>query len=198
MLTKQYGAQLSMKTAMAITVMRTNLVMYSFWRTWKWRHSAMKSSRLRRSLKVKNSYMLLRLRSTDRQGYFAESRMTLSLVKLDCVADVIYPRLVTSAQERWNPRTGNAFRISFQPDWQIDSGFCNNHGAYSNPGTHLGAYNMDYGFRRCFADGLSQSLVSSVAQTKWNWMNQVPFGVIKLKRQTWNFLNSLSFLTLNN
>ena len=126
MLTKQYGAQLSMKTAMAITVMRTSLVMYSFWRTWKWRHSAMKSSRLRRSLKVKNSYMLLRLRSTDRQGYFAESRMTLSLVKLDCVADVIYPRLVTSAQERWNPRTGNAFRISFQPDWQIDNGFCNN------------------------------------------------------------------------
>ena len=28
------------------------------------------------------------------------------------------------------------------------------------------AYNMDYGFRRCFADGLSQSLVSSVAQAK--------------------------------
>ena len=37
--------------------------------------------------------------------------------------------------------TGIAFRISFQPDWQINNGFFNGPiiGAYSNPGTRVGA-----------------------------------------------------------
>ena len=37
-----------------------------------------------------------------------------------------------------------------------------NHGAYSIPDTRVGAKKQ--GFRRCFPDGLNQSLVSSVAQ----------------------------------
>ena len=53
--------------------------------------------------------------------------------------------------------TGNALRISFQSDWQINNGFFNR----PNPGTQRGP---EQRFRRCFANGLNQSLVSSVAQ----------------------------------
>ena len=55
--------------------------------------------------------------------------------------------------------TGGAFRISFQSDWQIDNGFWNRP---ANPGTQLGGAQQR--FRSCFADGLNQSLVSSVAR----------------------------------
>ena len=53
---------------------------------------------------------------------------------LACVADVIQPRFVATATQRRDPCsgpqrtqwiTGNAFRISFHPDWQINSGFFN-------------------------------------------------------------------------
>ena len=45
MLTKQYGDQLSMKTIMAVTVMRTTLAMYSFCRSRKSRFSGVNNSR---------------------------------------------------------------------------------------------------------------------------------------------------------
>ena len=77
--------------------------------------------------------------------------------------------MVTSAKQRRNPRseppnglnteiTKSEFPISFHPDWQINDGFFKEtkNGAYSNPGTQV---------VRCLADGLNQSLVSSVAQT---------------------------------
>ena len=40
-----------------------------------------------------------------------------------------------------------------------------NPGVYANPGTQDGG--EEQGFRRCFADGLNQSLVSSAAQAKF-------------------------------
>ena len=45
MLTKQYGDQLTMKTIMAVTVMRTTLAMYSFCRSRKSRFSGVNNSR---------------------------------------------------------------------------------------------------------------------------------------------------------
>ena len=39
-----------------------------------------------------------------------------------------------------------------------------NHGAYPNPGTQGGGGETEPCFRRRFADGVNQSLVSSVAQ----------------------------------
>lgn len=51
MLTKQYGAQLNMKAAIANTVMRTNFFMYNFCRSWKLPLAEMSISRLRSNLK---------------------------------------------------------------------------------------------------------------------------------------------------
>ena len=51
MLTKQYGAQLNMKAAIANTVMRTNFFMYNFCRSWKLLLAEMSISRLRSNLK---------------------------------------------------------------------------------------------------------------------------------------------------
>ena len=52
-------------------------------------------------------------------------------------------------------------RISFYPDWKLTMDF------FSKPimgPTQVGA--PEQGFRRCFAEGLNQSLVSSVQQAK--------------------------------
>ena len=58
--------------------------------------------------------------------------------------------------------TESAFRISFNLDGKLTM---TNPGAYANPGTQDGG--EEQGFRRCFADGLNQSLVSSAAQAKF-------------------------------
>ena len=58
----------------------------------------------------------------------------------------------------------SAFRI-FHPDWQIDNGF------FKRPimlrtQIRIHRWGPEQGFRRYFADGLNQSLVSSVAQAR--------------------------------
>ena len=72
----------------------------------------------------------------------------------------------------WSPKgfnkliTGNAFRISFHPDWQNDDGFSNTPIMAS---TQVWEHRWDpeKWFQHCFADGLDQSLVFSVAQAMW-------------------------------
>ena len=69
---------------------------------------------------------------------------------------VTEPQLATSVKQRQDPFSGpqriqqiigSSFQISFHPDWQIHKGFFKqaNHGAYSNPGTQMGAQNKDFG-----------------------------------------------------
>ena len=57
--------------------------------------------------------------------------------------------------------TGNAFRISFQPDWQFQQA---NYELRRVLKSLYTGWSLDWGFRRCFADGRNRSLVSSVAQ----------------------------------
>ena len=82
---------------------------------------------------------------------------------LASVANVIYSRLVTSAKQRPNPRSGppqGTQRITGNRPWPFKQA---NHGAYSNLGTQVGG--PVEGFRRCFADLLNQSfIVLSVVQ----------------------------------
>ena len=79
------------------------------------------------------------------------------------VAKVIYSRLVTSAKQRPNPRSGppqGTQQITGNRQWPFKQA---NHGAYSNLGTQVGG--PVEGFRCCFADVLNQSfIVLSLAQ----------------------------------
>ena len=54
--------------------------------------------------------------------------------------------ILVLGSQRTQRITGSAFRISFQPDWQIDNGFFQqaNRKAYSNPGTQMGAWSKDF------------------------------------------------------
>ena len=82
------------------------------------------------------------------------------------------------------------FRISFHPDWQIDSGFFDtDHGASLNPCTQLGTKNKDFG-TQCFADRLNQSLASSVAQAGSDWhVNKPSFPGARLDHGVGEFFS---------
>ena len=66
------------------------------------------------------------------------------------------------APNRFNELTEVRF-FSFHPDCQIDSGFLTGQ-SWRVLKSWYTAGVPEHGFRRCFADGLDQSLVSSVAQ----------------------------------
>jgi len=57
----------------------------------------------------------------------------------------------------------NSFRISLQPDWQIDNV---NHGGYSNPGVQMRAQDKDFG--AVLQMDLTRSFVLSAAQARKN------------------------------
>ena len=59
---------------------------------------------------------------------------------------------------------GRAFRISFHPDWQMDHGISTGQSWCVLNSWYTGKSPYYQGFRRCFADRLNQSLVSSAAQ----------------------------------
>ena len=70
---------------------------------------------------------------------------------------------------QWN--TGSAFRISFHLYWPIDNGFTTSQSwrvpkswYTGEEGWRGGGEGAEKGFRRRFAEGVNQSLVSSVAQ----------------------------------
>ena len=70
---------------------------------------------------------------------------------------------------QWN--TGSAFRISFHLYWPIDNGFTTSQSwrvpkswYTGEEGLGGGGEGAEKGFRRRFAEGVNQSLVSSVAQ----------------------------------
>ena len=65
--------------------------------------------------------------------------------------------------QRTRPITESAFRISFQPDWQIDNDFLTGQ-SWRVLKSRYTSGDPEQGFRHCFADELNQSLVSSVAQ----------------------------------
>ena len=88
----------------------------------------------------------------------ASLRRRLNLISVGNVCEVA-PKSLFGAPNGTQPITGNGFRISFHPDWPVDNGFLTGQwrGAYSNPGTQVGAENKDFG-------AVSQTdLVSSLA-----------------------------------
>ena len=85
--------------------------------------------------------------------------MAATVYKRDnCDADIpiLGPRLTRRITEK-------AFRISLRPDWQIDSGIFNRP-IMANTQILVHIWGLGQGFKRCYADGLSRGLVSSVAQ----------------------------------
>ena len=91
--------------------------------------------------------------------------------KLAWVADVIQPRLLTPQQHRYpcpgpqrTPRiTGRLFRISFTLMGKSTMEFWTSESWSVLKSQHTGRV-PEQGFRRCYEDGLNQSLVSSAAQ----------------------------------
>ena len=102
---------------------------------------------------------------------------------LACVVEVILPRLciffppsfartILSRERRLGTRQNGLDEL---PELRFEFPFIfidqstmallrANHGAYPNPGTQGGGGGAEQGFRRRFADGVNESLVSSVAQ----------------------------------
>lgn len=98
-------------------------------------------------------------RNEKKNGQFLGRRVR-TWHTLECVADEIWPRLLTSAKQRrvpcsGSPKDSSAFQISFQPDY---------HGKYSILGTQVGS--PEWGFRCCFEEWLNHNSVSSIAQAR--------------------------------
>ena len=96
-----------------------------------------------------------------------------SIANLACVADVLKPRLVTSAKQCRDPCSGAPNGLNELPEVSLefrfiligkltiafltDQSWCLLKSCYTGWGS-------EQGFRRCFAAGLNKSFVSSVAQ----------------------------------
>ena len=72
--------------------------------------------------------------------------------------------------------TGSAFRIFFRPDWKNNNFFSTSQSWRVFKSSYIGG-GSEQGFRLCFADGLNQSLVSSVAQARL--LHDLLFDIIK-------------------
>ena len=104
---------------------------------------------------------------------------SLPATHLACIADGIEPRLVTSVKQCRDPCSGppttqqiigSAFRISFHPDWPIDSVFFNRP-IIAHTQILVHRWRPRTRISVLFHKRINQSLVSSVAQTtaQPNW-----------------------------
>ena len=80
------------------------------------------------------------------RSFIASLRLIRDLTPVHPVSNVreAVPISLFQASNRINEITGNAFRISLHPDWQIDRSFFLTSQS-SNPGTQVGAQSKDFG-----------------------------------------------------
>ena len=102
------------------------------------------------------------------RSFIASLRLIRNLTPVHPVSNVCeaVPISLFQASNRLNEITGNAFRISLHPDWQIDRSFFLTSQSWCVIKSWYTGGGPEQGFWRCFADGLDQSLVSSVAQAR--------------------------------
>ena len=100
------------------------------------------------------------------RSFIASLRLIRNLTPVHPVSNVCeaVPISLFQAFNRLNEITGNAFRISLHPDWQIDRSFFLTSQSWCLMKSWYTGGGPEQGFWHCFTDGLDQSLVSSVAQ----------------------------------